>query len=153
VLKTSSLSRLPNAHYVAIGKVASNWAAFEHLLNSSLWELAKVDDEAGACITSQIGNSGRSLDALASLVRLRGGGDAILIKINKFAEKSGNLSRRRNRIIHDPWVIENPGLNPGRFEISAVKKLIFGYQLMPTKEVIDVWSTLFSTMSTNSSAL
>ena len=29
--------------YEVIGKVAANWAAFEHLVNSSLWALAKVE--------------------------------------------------------------------------------------------------------------
>ncbi len=56
--------QIPDAYYIAIGKVASNWAAFEALVNSLLWQLAKVHDDRGACLTAQIANVARSLDRL-----------------------------------------------------------------------------------------
>lgn len=119
---------------MAIGKVASNWAALELLVSNALWQLAKIDDEPGACLTAQIGNIGRMLDALTALVRLRGGSEKSLSKIAGFAEKTFGLSTKRNRIVHDPWVVTGT-LEPSRLEVSARKKLIYGYQIMPTTEV------------------
>jgi hypothetical protein len=128
-------SLLQSEHYVAIGMVASNWAAFEYLVNSALWYLAKVDDEPGACLTSQIPNMGRSFDALAAIVRLRGGTDTAIRKINQFAQETHTLGTKRNRVVHDPWAAEKKTSVPHRLEISAQKKLIFGYQPVPTAQL------------------
>ncbi len=128
--------QIPDAYYIAIGKVASNWAAFEALVNSLLWQLAKVHDDRGACLTAQIANVARSLDALASLVRLEGGSETVLKEINRFAEKTGKLSRRRNRIIHDPWTMSPNLVEPHRLEISAQKRLIFQLQATPLDDIL-----------------
>jgi hypothetical protein len=128
------LMQIRPEHYMAIGKVASNWAALELLVSNALWQLAKIDDEPGACLTAQIGNIGRMLDALTALVRLRGGSEKSLSKIAGFAEKTFGLSTKRNRIVHAAWVVTGT-LEPSRLEVSARKKLIYGYQIMPTTEV------------------
>ena len=59
-------------HYAAVGKVASNWAAFEHRIQWAIWNIAELDNLTGACITAQIGNSGRMIDAVIALLRLKG---------------------------------------------------------------------------------
>ncbi|THD68447.1 MAG: hypothetical protein E7813_10485 [Bradyrhizobium sp.] len=114
--------------YAAVGKVASNWAAFEHMLHSSLWVFAKVGDEAGACLTSQIPGPGRALDAFVSLVRMHGGDDALIKTINQFAEKTRGLGDKRNRAVHDSWNWDRETGNPYRLEISARKRIVMGPQ-------------------------
>lgn len=122
-------------HYLAIGKVASNWAAFEGLVRSAIWVLAKVEDEAGACITAQLPNISRALDALIALVRLRGGDDTLVRSYKKMAEDSVALGNKRNRIVHDPWAAERGTKRPHRLEITAQKRLVMGYLAHTTEEV------------------
>jgi hypothetical protein len=47
---------LPPDHplYARIGRVASEWAHIEHILDLIIWKLANIHDKQGACITSQI---------------------------------------------------------------------------------------------------
>ena len=39
--------------------------------------VADIGFKTGACLTSQIGNSGRLMDALIALLRLKGANDAV----------------------------------------------------------------------------
>lgn len=124
LLKLVDVSVSQERLYATVGKIASNWAAFEALLHSSLWVLAKVEDKIGACLTSQIPNVARSLDAFAALVRFHGGSDALMSRINKFTEKTHGLSPRRNRAIHSPWSWEWETGKASRLVITAQKKLV-----------------------------
>jgi hypothetical protein len=58
---------MPN--YAAVGRVASKWAMLEHQIQSLIWGLAGLDEMTGTCITSQIGHSGRLMDALLALLK------------------------------------------------------------------------------------
>jgi hypothetical protein len=129
------LFEISSEHYAAIGQVASNWAFFEQVVNGALWHLAQVEEKAGACLTAQIPGINRSLEALLALVQLRGGSKLSVSKLNKFVEATNSLVRKRNRIVHDPWEVDQKTFNPSRFEISAQKTLIFGNQVVPTQEL------------------
>jgi hypothetical protein len=123
-------------HYQSIGRVAANWATFEALVNSALWRLAKVDDEPGACITSQIPNSARQLEALVALVRLRRGSHALIKKLTKFQQDTRGIQDQRNRIVHSPWHLDPKTGEIKRLEISARGALKF--ELVPmSREKID----------------
>jgi hypothetical protein len=131
------LFSIPEDHYAAIGKVAANWAALEALVNSSLWQLSKADDEAAACLTAQMIGITRSLDALLALVRLRGGTETMISKINRFQNDTFEYMKKRNRIIHDPWSVNPSTLKISRLEISAQKRLILGFQPMDKNEILE----------------
>jgi hypothetical protein len=60
-------------HYTLIGKISANWSTFEALINSAIWRGARIEDNPGACITSQILAINRRIDALTALVELRAG--------------------------------------------------------------------------------
>jgi hypothetical protein len=126
---------LPPSHYAAIGKVAANWAAFEHLVESALWVLAGVDDEPGVCLTAQIPNTARRFDVLMALVRLRGGSEELLKRINKFVEDTYDLTTKRNRVIHDAWHWNFATQRALRLEISAQKRLSYGFIEMSEDEI------------------
>lgn len=121
--------------YAAVGKVASNWSVFEHFVHSSLWVLAKVDDDAGACLTSQIAGPGRALDAFAALVRVRGGDDPLIKLINQFAAKTRTLGEKRNRAVHDSWNWNKDTGKSYRLQITAQKTLVMGPQPAGTNEM------------------
>jgi hypothetical protein len=122
------------AHYAAVGKVASHWAEFEHRIQWTIWAIAALDNLTGACITAQIGNSGRLLDALIALLRLKRATEASITPLRKFAERVGNRQRDRNRVVHDPWCFA-PNSEAARSELSAKKEVISNLVFHSTEKV------------------
>ena len=118
-LKLMENERLSQKHYAAIGKVASEWAYLELVVDGYSAQLAKVEESFGTCLTAQISGIARKLEAHIALVRLRSG-EFFAKRLNKFAVKARELSERRNRIVHDPWSIDENGF-PHRYEASARK--------------------------------
>jgi hypothetical protein len=123
------------SHYAAVGKVASNWAEFEHRIQWAIWNIAQLDNLTGACITTQIGNSGRMIDAVIALLRLGGATEKSRVLLNKFAEKVGKKQRQRNRIVHDPWSFRIPSGDASRHELSARRDVVSTLLPHSTKEV------------------
>jgi hypothetical protein len=132
------VAQVGNDHYAAIGTVVSNWAVLEVLMASLIWRLANVADYEGACITSQIGNSGRLIAALISLIKLDDASDELIDKYKKFDDKTRKLQDRRNRITHDPWSLDLATSMPHRFEVSARKTLNFEYKPVSTNDVLNI---------------
>lgn len=126
---------LTEPHYKEIGKVAANWAVLELLVGSALWRIAQVNDYEGACLTAQIPNMARRIDALAALVKVRGGSKGIVTKINKFGEDTFGLNEQRNRIVHDPWYIDRVTGEIQRLEVSAKRTLKFSYVAVSVNEI------------------
>jgi hypothetical protein len=115
------------AHYAAVGRVASKWAMLEHQIQKLIWGLAGLDETTGTCITSQIGQSGRLMDALLALLEQRGASKKELKPFGKIHQAIGDKQRMRNRIVHDPWYFHynDDGTTTGyRFEQSAVKTVV-----------------------------
>jgi hypothetical protein len=112
---------IPDPHYAAVGKVASSWALFETLLDITVWRFSNIDPKIMACVTSQVSGSGRKLDAVISLIR-HIHGDAAVAPFNKFSEQTQRLAERRNRIVHDAWLIKD-GV-PSRIEFTARKRVV-----------------------------
>lgn len=116
-------------HFSAVGRVAATWAEFEHEIQLIIWKIADVDFQVGACMTAQIGTSGRLIDCLIALMGLKGADEDHLKALRAFAEKVGNKQRKRNRFLHDPWYFDRDGnekLKPMRMEITAAKSLVYG---------------------------
>jgi hypothetical protein len=113
-------------HYAAVGRVASKWAQLDHHIQELIWGLAGLDAMTGTCITSQIGNSGRLMDALLALLEQKGATKKELQPLRSLSDVIGIKQRMRNRIIHDPWYFHfNQDRTTGyRFESSAVKTVV-----------------------------
>src|SRR5271154_5347239 len=109
---------MSDRHYAAIGKVAANWSALERLMDSLIWRIALVQDKEGACITAQIPNMARRVEALISVIRLNGGSERLIKRYNKFAADTDKLQTGRNRVVHDPWIFDAVSETPHRLEIS-----------------------------------
>ena len=70
-------------HYAAVGRVASKWAQLEHHIQELIWGLSGLDEMTGTCITSQIGQSGRLMDALLALLEQKGASkDELSLSVN-----------------------------------------------------------------------
>jgi hypothetical protein len=124
-----------DVYYAAIGRIATEWATFEHSIQIEIWKLIQPDYQISACLTSQIGQSGRLMDCLIALLSLRGAEEDHLKSIRSFASKIGDYQRRRNRMVHDPLFLEfsHDKIKALRMEISASKKPVYE----PIHETID----------------
>ena len=92
---------LDDAHYAAIGRVSNEWALFEFFIDLTIWHLIDPNDDGRlACITAQLATISRRIDALASIVALRGGDDYLLKAINRFAEKSIRMAECEIALLH-----------------------------------------------------
>jgi hypothetical protein len=119
-----------NPYYTGVGRVAMAWAMLETFVNHTIWELANVEQHAGACITAHIGSPAARFRALISLVRLRGGSEEHVKELNSLSTKIDKLARQRNRAVHDP-AFRQLEHTPGTFyrlEITADRQLSFGLQ-------------------------
>ena len=114
-------------YYTAIGKIASGWAHYELVINHAIWELAGVEQSAGACITAQIMSPTNRLRALVSLVRFRGASKAAIDKINGLSGTMNDIAEKRNRYVHDASMVN---VETGEFKqlrITADRTLRFEF--------------------------
>lgn len=131
------LSMMDGKHpaFALSGRVSDAWAMFEFHLDRTIWSMAAVNDGAGACITAQfVGVYGR-LRALQSLVELAGGSKDLQSDLASLAGRSEPLAEKRNRIVHDPWMINVTKHTAGKMRITAKKTLHFAYVPVTPSEV------------------
>ncbi len=120
-------------HHAAVGRVAVAWTRVENELASTVQMLACLNTAVGTCLTAQIGNSARMIDAMWSLCELRSPGITKGKEFRKRTEKIMSLGERRNRVVHDVWLFD-PGLQT-REETTAKRSLKSELKIMPTDEV------------------
>ena len=109
-------------HFAAVGRVASNWAYFEMAVDTCAMQLADIDSKTAACFTAQVIGPSRKFDALIALCGLIETPEELLKKLRQFAGHAIGIGERRNRVVHDPWLIHEGKAH--RFEITAKKKLV-----------------------------
>jgi hypothetical protein len=127
------LGKEEQEHFATIGMVANQWAYFELSIDVKTLELAMIPEEIGLCITAQVVGSGRKLDAYIALARQLG------VKkknpdLEKLAKDTVALAERRNRVIHDPWLVQGER-QPTRLEATARKKLRYIVIPVSTSEI------------------
>jgi hypothetical protein len=99
---TEPLTDIDSEFYEIVGRVASDWAMLELLVNDCNWALAGVSYGFGAAITAQIYTLDGRLKALAAILHLRKE-EGLATKINAFSKKARGASEKRNRMVHDTW--------------------------------------------------
>jgi len=119
---------LPPIVFELIGRVTSDWAGLEYLINECIWALALVPRPLGACITAQIFNTDGRIRALLALLKLRQADQRIIDAVNVFSEEMRGPSERRNRIVHDVWSAHEDTGAIFKMEITARNKLKFELQ-------------------------
>ncbi len=88
--------------YAIIGTVASTWSVLERAIDLQLWRLAAISEDAGACLTTQIGSVRNKLISLEALVGVYGGSGELQKSIKRFRSKCETPTKNRNRVVHDP---------------------------------------------------
>ncbi|HTV45167.1 MAG TPA: hypothetical protein VMF05_07605 [Stellaceae bacterium] len=127
--------RLAAEHYSAIGRVAANWALFEATIDDQSIELSGIPYEIGICFASQIMGSRSKLENFIALVKHLGIPEHFTGKLENFARTVTNLSEKRNRVVHDPWILSKPA-KPQRYETTARRKLRIKLIEVPTEDII-----------------
>jgi hypothetical protein len=108
-------------HMAIVGQIASSWATFEIAIDINTISLARITTTMGFCLTAQVIGPARKLDAYIAVARERGAG-RFMDELDKFAKDTAGFAERRNRAVHDPWIVL--GQNPARrFEITARRRL------------------------------
>ena len=140
-------------HFAAIGRVASAWALFEFHINSAVWDLSHLNSEQGACITAHIYNVNSRIKALLALVGIVHDqlpesvrmADAknpdSLPKLKKKLKKLADdriepLSRKRNRVIHDAWMVGKKTGQVAQLRLTAERELDYGFRAVDRKSVV-----------------
>jgi hypothetical protein len=118
-------------HRAWVGQIAGIWAVLEHLIDSFAITLAKISHNFGYCFTSQVAGPARKLDSHIALARLLGA-EEFMKELDAFAKDTIALAERRNRVIHDPWIILDK-LSPIRAEVTA--RRIVRNRIVPVTEI------------------
>jgi len=116
-------------YYEWIGRIASLWSLLENTIDETIWQLADVKDEPGACLTAQLAGIRPRLIVLEALVQLRGEDKDFIKQIASFTQKAQTTSERRNRAIHDAVLYIEPDSERrevARWRIIAQRKLDMG---------------------------
>ena len=122
------------AHYAAIGRVATSWGYFEAQIDNWSHHFAGVEPDIGVCFTSQILGPRGKIDALMALIRLNDLSEKDEKVLKAFQGKIIGLAEQRNRTVHDWWPLNDPH-SPQRLEATARGKLKLEMVSMSTADV------------------
>lgn len=129
-----TVSDVPDTFYEAIGRISSEWATLEYLVDECIWTVAEVNEQFGACITSQIYTIDGRLRALVSILKLRETPKDLIETVQQFAKNMKGPSERRNRAIHDPLGRHIDG-STRRLQITAQNSLVFEVKKIDMEEL------------------
>ena len=140
-LTTEDMPQIEAAHFEAIGRVVDACAGLDLSIDFTIWELLKVDQLDGACVTAQFISIHPRLKALIALARINGATTSA-DELASFYGEAGGLADRRNRLIHDKRLVNYHTKEVVRFGIATKKSLEFGSKL----ETIDELNTFAEKM-------
>jgi hypothetical protein len=128
---------LPEEHpfYALIGRVASEWAHLEHILDTTIWGLLGANEELAACVTSQIMGIGPRCKAILTLGFARNLHEKILAPFRKLMNDSYSTADCRARFVHDPWFVQAGTEGASQFRAMPYVDMRFGKQDIDKREV------------------
>ena len=115
-------SSLPGDHhyYALIGRVASEWTHFEHILDEIIWDVSQIPEDVALCITGQMMGATPRFKAIEALTRYAGLPKSLLKKTHALKAQNYAVVEQRNRIVHDPWFLVSDS-NPDNDSITQLK--------------------------------
>lgn len=118
--RTAGRPRFLDHYHLEVGRVASAWAFLEFEIDQFIWELAGVEERAGACITTQLTGISARLRSAIALLHLRGAEEATVKSFKSFEGRIQEVLSARNRAVHDGWAIS--GTSAAQMRVAIVKK-------------------------------
>ncbi len=133
---------LPEDHpfYPLIGRVAAEWAQLEHVLDLIIWDLTEGDKITNSCVTGQIMSHSPRFKAILALAEHRGYNKKTLSDIKSLRQKMFGVSEKRNRYIHDAWILQTFGEDMGevgQFQNYSEKNKAFGFSPISGKDILN----------------
>ncbi len=135
---------LPEAHpfYALVGRVASEWAHLQHILDLAIWDMLGTRPEQAACVTSQIMGVGPRCHAVALLgVQLNVPKDVLKL-FKALRSDSFSVADWRNRWVHDPWYHEVPSGKVFQFRAMPAVDPRYGQHEISEEEVKETISRI-----------
>lgn len=117
--KDPDFSKL-DPYHMMVGRIASSYAAFELILDNTIWHLANIQPGLGVCITSQIGNVHAKVRAVSALLNVFEGTDPLIKQLNKLSDDARGAIDERARVVHDAWTVTDAG------DIAQIANAIIG---------------------------
>jgi len=114
-------------YFTAIGRVANAYSQLEFKMNDAIWELANVARSAGVCMTAQMIGPAPRNRCLLALLKFRKASEALITEFNKIGTKIEGVAARRNRYVHDPFVLKPDTGQIVRMESTANKIIRYGF--------------------------
>jgi hypothetical protein len=119
--KERRYERPPDDHTIfhLVGRVAAEWARLEYSLDRVIWSLSYTICPRPACLTAQFMGTTPRYRALIAQLRLRSCSEPEFAKyiprIEKMMTQTYEPQDQRNRIIHDPWLVDVIHDEPAQF--------------------------------------
>ena len=134
---------LPSDHpfYATVGRVASEWAHLEHILDLVIWDLVAyraggLGSNVVACITSQIMGVGPRCKAIVSLGSIYHLSEKKVLKpIRTLMGDLYVVADERARVIHDPWYMDKDSKVPAQFRAMPYSDKRYGLKDINDKEI------------------
>jgi hypothetical protein len=128
---------LPEDHpfYVIVGRVASEWAHLEHIIDVTIWELLGVDDRLAACLTSQYPGIGQRCNAICALGLARGLTKEQVKPFRQLKSAAFDVADWRARWVHDPWYVVIETNKPAQFRAMSQVDPRYGLQEISQDEI------------------
>ncbi len=139
-LEASVRSPLPESHpiYADIGRVAAQWAQLEHILDLTIWDLASIAPERGACITGQVMGARPRFQAIIALCMSCNLKKQIIDSTRELMNKTLNVGEDRNRMVHDAWYMELPSGKTFQFRTMPRKNPTYGLNEIDHSKLVEL---------------
>jgi hypothetical protein len=118
--------------------VASYWAVLEALIDGAIAHLALCGESEMACVTAQLIGPAKRMDALIALFTHRKGSDILRKQLKSFQGRIQQLGEDRNRVVHDPLVLDDETGKVSKLLATAKGELKFSFQPISKQQMIDV---------------
>ena len=112
-------------HFAAVGRIVSNWAYLELVIDDWCARISDINPEVAACFSSQVIGSMRKLDALSAISHLYRLEPELAKNLKTLSDKVRAASEKRNRYVHDSWTVLSDTRGE-RLQVTARKKLFLG---------------------------
>jgi hypothetical protein len=120
--------RPPEDHplYALVGRFVIEFAHLEHSIDVVIWDVIGGGQADAALKTRNLVGATKRIDRLIKLASKRGIDAAVIADLRALNAAVLPLQIARNRIVHDPWYIDQKTQVPGQFRAMPSNEPHFG---------------------------
>lgn len=127
--KDSGKFILPEDYAVAIGRSAEAWGQLEIHIDRSIWALAQVEQQLGACVTAQFQSIHPRMRAFIALADINGASEKTVSELRTYYSKClSGLADKKKRQAHDPRMVQRGTGQVVRLETAAKPNVHFDFK-------------------------